>query len=336
MRNDNEKNSDLDFTLSGLDLPEPSPAAAEDIDLNASAIFKGGILTSTSTEGFDLPDETGAGASAGDGAPAQEAPNSDFEAADQVAAMAAMSILENGDADQEEDDEEEPAPKHRGGLIALLCVIGAVIVAAVAALILYKDMYLVLQTELGGGLPEARYYMRDGSTASYVDAPEISLTEEQFYLLTVKSSAGTRKVGLLVLDEAAPVAEDRHLSIACGEHVNPTDVLTTVYDASEWISRWIQEPDYDTIGTCVVSVELRDSHGNTAVIPATLEITAPVHAVSWTIGTEKPEAEDFLVSEGANCFFDESYSEVDWETPGTYPITVYVNGVGYETVVTVE
>lgn len=229
----------------------------------------------------------------------------------------------------------ERVPRRRGGTVALLCVIGVLLLAAAAGFFLYQNLYLALQSELGTGLPEASYFMRDGSQAEYIDAPEISLKEEGLYLLTLKTNVGKRKVGLIVKDDTAPIAQDAELSIVKGTHIDPCDVLTTVYDASPWISRWVQAPDYEKLGTQSVSVELSDSRGNSAVIPASLEILSPVRSLTLAKGADKPSASEFLVQDGAVAWIESGWDAIDWETPGTYPLTIITNGLPYECELTI-
>lgn len=323
--------NDFDFTLSGIDLSDV-PAFDEETD----------VLADISEPEEALPEAT-LSDEEGDAVP-------DLPAPDETPVDLAKTTVFSGPlvskaaeepAEAEEDPflpEEESEPKEEtgksrrhGGLITLLVVLGLLLAVAVAGFLLYKDIYVLLQAELGSGLPDASYFMRDGSHADYVAPPEISLKEEQLYLLTLDTERGSRKVLLLVKDEEAPAAEDAHLSVVYGTHVNPADVLTPVDEASAWVSRWVQAPDYETLGSCVVSVELRDAFGNTAVIPATLEITAPVHSCTWPIGEERPDVSEFLINGEDNAWFDESYSAINWELAGSYPLTVYVNGKAYET-----
>ena len=250
----------------------------------------------------------------------------------------AEELPEESDTDEElpEEDYEpsgkdaERVPRHRGGVIALLCVVGVLLLAAAAGFFLYQNLYLALQSELGTGLPEASYFMRDGSHADYIEAPDVSLTEEGFYLLTLKTNVGKRKVGLIVKDDTAPIAQDAELSVVQGTHIDPCDVLTTVYDASPWISRWVQAPDYDKLGSQSVSVELSDSRGNSTVIPASLEILSPVRSLTLVKGTERPNASEFLIQDGAVGWIESGWDAIDWDTPGTYPLTVVANGLPYE------
>ena len=130
------------------------------------------------------------------------------------------------------------------GLVIALCVILALLVlAALFVFVVYGGRHMYLKTELGGGVPDASAFMKNGAEASYVGDVNVSDTKEGTYILKVKSGGKVRPELLIVRDTKAPTTDTTEISITIDDKaLDAKEALGDVKDASEFAATWVNEP----------------------------------------------------------------------------------------------
>lgn len=219
-------------------------------------------------------------------------------------------------------------------LIITLCVIAAIAaLVALTVLSVYRGIHLWLDAELGEGLPEASSFVMGTADAKYVGDPDISLTEEKDYILTISVDGHERKVALFVRDTKAPTAESADTRISIDDkELAPEDALKNIYDATEVSAQWVVEPDYGKPGVCDTKIRLSDVKGNTDTIDAKVYILALVESLSYEAGSERPTEQDFMLVERDDPKFVTDMDKLSWDVPGEYDIEISFDGKTYSSV----
>lgn len=219
-------------------------------------------------------------------------------------------------------------------LIITLCVIVALAaLVTLTVLSVYRGIHIWLDAELGEGLPDASSFVMSGADAEYVGEPDISLTEEKDYILTVSVDGHARKVVLFVRDTKAPTAESADVRISIDDkELAPEDALKNIFDATEVSAEWVIEPDYGKPGVCDTKIRLSDVKGNTDTVDAKVYILALKESLSYEAGSEHPTEQDFMVVERDEAQFVTDMDKLSWDEPGEYDIEISFDGKTYSSV----
>lgn len=223
----------------------------------------------------------------------------------------------------------------RVGLKIFLIIIAAIIAfAGIVVFGVYRDMNMYLYAELGDGAPDASAFMKTGSCASYKLKPDVSLSIEGKYFLTVTAEEGySRKVLLIVKDTKAPQAEGIDKVITIDEkNLKPEDAISEIYDASDYAAEWVKEPVYGTAGSYDCSVLLRDSHGNEQVVKTVVRIIGLKELVVYEAGTEHPTLADFMIVERENAELLTDLNDIAWTKLGDNTVEVSFDGKTYTSI----
>ena len=227
----------------------------------------------------------------------------------------------------------------RLGLKIFLIVIAAIIAfAGIVVFGVYRDVNMYLYAELGEGAPDASLFMKSDSTAKYKFEPDISLSSEGKYLLTVTAEEGySRKVLLIVKDTKAPQAEGISKVITVDEKtLKPEDTLSGIYDASLYTAEWVKEPLYGKAGSYDCSVLLRDSYGNEQVVKTSVRVIGLKEIVVYEAGTEHPTLADFMVVERSNAELLTDLNDIDWTKLGDNTVEVSYDGKTYSSILRIS
>ena len=220
--------------------------------------------------------------------------------------------------------------KHKGLKIALIIILALVVLAAVLVFGVYRGMNIFLMAELGEGLPDAGAFMKSDAKASYVGKPDVSLTDEGQYILTVKTEDAERKVLLIVRDTKAPTAKATNPSITIDDKsLDPEDAISDIYDASDFTFGWKTEPEYGKAGTYEAEIELKDAHGNVRVVKTEVKVLGLIEVLEHEAGTDRPTLEDFMVVERDDAKLVTDLNTIDWETLGNYTVEASFDGKTY-------
>lgn len=229
----------------------------------------------------------------------------------------------------------DTAEKKRLGLpkwlVICLCVIVALAaIVALTVLAVYRGVHLWLDAELGDGLPDASAYVMGDAKAEYVGSPDISLTDEKDYILTISVDGNERKVALFVRDTKAPTAVSADARITIDDKdMDPKDALKDIYDATDVSAEWVTAPKYGKPGVYDTEIKLSDKKGNTDTVKAEVHVLALKESLSYEAGTAHPEAQDFMVVERDDPQFVTDMDELSWSIPGEYEIEISFDGNAY-------
>lgn len=221
--------------------------------------------------------------------------------------------------------------------IILICIVAALaILTAFVAFVVYGDFYMVLYAELGDGAPNASDFLKDGSKASYVGEPNVSLTEEDSYILTVSADGKERKVLLIVRDTEAPKAKSLDPVITIDDTLSPEEALEDISDASEYTVEWKSVPDFGKAGVYNAEILLSDEHDNSRTLNIKVTILGAVDVLTYEAGDPHPRLEDFMVVDRDDAqLLTDLDSEVKWDVPGEYEVQVGFDGETYESILEV-
>lgn len=221
--------------------------------------------------------------------------------------------------------------------IVLICIVAALaIIAAFVAFVIYADFYMVLYAELGDGAPKASDFLKDGRDASYIGTPDVSLTEEDSYLLTVKAGDTERKVLLIVRDTEAPTATSLDPVITIDDTISPEDALENISDASKYTVEWKTIPDFGKAGVYGAEILLCDEHDNSRTLNVKVTILGAIDVLTYEAGDPHPTLADFMVVERDDAkLLTDLGSAVKWDVPGEYKVEIGFDGKTYESIVKV-
>lgn len=219
-----------------------------------------------------------------------------------------------------------------GGVILLL---GAALGGALLWLgIAYFGLRPIVVWEYGAGIPEIGVFAPN-RTAYYVDVlpqkPDIG-----WHAVRIEADGAERTVWLVVRDTAKPTAKGVERTVSTKAVLQPTELITGLSDADKvWVD-YLETPPFGTVGDYAVTVLLEDVSGNRARVESTLHIRVTVDAgVTVEAGADAPTAQDFLL-EAYDAALDAPITDAMLHAPGVYPIGVTVDGVRYETTLTVQ
>ena len=233
--------------------------------------------------------------------------------------------------------EDTEVKKERGGKTVLKIIAIVLIVLVAAAAItwfgVYRDVNVFVIAELGEGAPDAGKFIRSGAEASYKTAPDVSLTEEGHYFLTVQTKDYSRLVLLIVKDTQAPTAEsaDKVLTVDDKE-LAPEAALKDIYDASGYTAEWISKPDYGKAGVYECSILMRDPKGNERIVRPTVTVIGVVQELIVEAGGKRPTLEDFMAVKRDKAEFVTELDDIDWSKPGETEVKISFDGVTYTSV----
>ena len=225
---------------------------------------------------------------------------------------------------------DKPKKSRKGLIIALAIVLALIVIAAVVVFVVYSGMHMYLKAELGEGAPAASGFLKGEGEASYVSEPDVSLSEEDSYVLKIKSGDKVRPVLLVVRDTKAPEGESADAAITIDESsMAPENALKDLSDASEYTVKWLSEPDYGQAGVYDCSIELRDEHGNERTVKAQVTVLGAVDVLEYEMGQPRPVLEDFMVVERENAKFVTDLNDIDWNKLGDSTVEIEFDGKTY-------
>ncbi|MBQ9412050.1 MAG: transglutaminase domain-containing protein [Oscillospiraceae bacterium] len=213
-------------------------------------------------------------------------------------------------------------PRWKRGLLIAGAAAAALLLAFAAVALLYHGIRFRVYHELGEPVPPASVFLKGGGVAAYAEEPELSAHGEGNYLLTIVTGSRRRKVLLTVRDTRPPQAEDAQVQVLPGEKVDPPDVLKNVWDASILKMRWVEPPELDSPGMHPCCVLLTDSCGNETRADATVYVVEVAEHLDYVIGTERPEASDFITGWDGEVRYVTDTDGIDWRSAGTVPVVL--------------
>lgn len=242
------------------------------------------------------------------------------------------------------DKKSDKGSKKSGGkkglprwAIVIICIaVALALVFAFVAFVVYADFYMVLYAELGDGAPKASDFLKDGGKASYVGKPDVSLTEEDSYLLTVSADGKERKVLLIVRDTEAPKAKSLDPVITIDDTITAEEALEEIRDASKYTVEWKSVPNFGTAGIYKAAVLLTDEHDNSRTVEVKVTILGAIDVLTYEAGDPHPRLDDFMVVERDDAeLLTDLNATVEWAVPGEYPVQVSFDGKTYDSILKV-
>lgn len=217
--------------------------------------------------------------------------------------------------------------KHEWLSIALVVILVFAVFAVFMKLCVYRGINMSVKAELGEGLPDAGVFMKSDAEVSYYSEPDVSLTEEGLYILTLQKGDSYRKVLLIVRDTQAPTAKAADPSITIDDKtLDPAEAVSDIYDVSDYTIRWKTEPEYGKAGTYTCEVELKDAHGNARTVKTEVKVLGLIDVLEHEAGTERPTLGDFMAVEREGAELVTDLNTIAWETPGDYTVEISFDG----------
>lgn len=269
--------------------------------------------------------------------PAAAPVSAPIQAGSEESVPAPMGTPVSGSETQEKDSSDtrpewygKKKKKVTKDVVRLVLIIAAIALAVL--LVIHRiGVRFCVTSELGEGRPDPSCYFVKETAAEYALGEEVSLNEEGFYVEVIHSSRWYHIVFLKVKDTIAPSGEDAHAEITSQQTITPYEAITNVSDASEWTAEWVDEPMFGSSGVIMTTVRLTDSYENSTDVPVTILAFEPKSMISWPLGSEdRPDAQDFLDVEGHKAAFVTDLETIDWNTMGTYPVTLSIDTYIYE------
>ncbi len=217
-------------------------------------------------------------------------------------------------------------------LLAAAIVIALLAAAAAAAwAVLYRDVRLLLVSELGEGIPEAAAFLKnDGLTAEYMTPTDgIDDGHEGAHLVELSVDGRVRPCLLVIRDTVAPAASGVETTITIDQTLSPEELLSGITDRSVVTVAYRGKVSFGVAGDYDVDVVIKDGGGNRTVVTVPLHIRAVADLVEYEAGDERPALEDFLLVERTDAAFVTDMSAIAWDRPGEYDVSVNVDGVEY-------
>lgn len=232
--------------------------------------------------------------------------------------------------------------KRRNRRRAALCITGIVLVLCVAAaavlLILYSDVRIAYDIELGDPLPAAQVFCVSGdSSVEYItDVSGIDVSKPGSNWIHVSVNGNDRLVDLVVKDTVPPAAQPVELTISINDTITPDKLITGLTDKDKVSVQWQQQPEFGKVGDYPVTLNLRDMSGNTSTVKTSLHIRAVADTLEFEAGGPPPTLEDFLVDKSLDAKLLTDISALPLSTPGQYDVSIEVNGTAYTSALVVK
>ncbi len=191
-----------------------------------------------------------------------------------------------------------------------------------------------LTLEAGSEMPKASAFLTEEASKTEIsyatDVSTIDLSHVGTYEIEFNAKGKEWPSTLVVEDTVAPTAEAVDLTVGTNETLTAEDLVTDIDDATYVTCGFVQEPTLSE-GDNSVEIFLKDEGGNTTRLTANVTLVvdheAPViDGVAPLTGfIDVPISYKAYVSVtddyDENVTLDVDTSQVDPETPGTYPIT---------------
>lgn len=197
---------------------------------------------------------------------------------------------------------------------------------------LYFGMTPVLTHEYGYPLPDASAFCPD-RTCSYSFVPE-DIENKGLHRLSVTTDRGVCPVWILIRDTVAPAAIARPSTISTRVRLGPDELIENLQDKDIVKISFQEVPPFGMPGDYEPVIILEDQSGNSRTVVSQLHIRVTKESVTVEAGSEPPEAERFLIDD----YDVEGITEITermLRTPGEYPVSVTVEGTGYESILRV-
>ncbi len=208
-------------------------------------------------------------------------------------------------------------PKNRSTKkrIALLCVFGVLALAAVAVLIHYRSVRLIVTKEYGTGAPTAQdFTQREATLDDCGEKPSCG-----WHALNLRIGGVPTLVFLHVTDTTAPSAEPVDQTVPLGTSPGPDTFVKKIKDADVVRVAFAQTPDFGSEWDGVIEIVLTDGSGNTNTVPVHVSVRAAVDSLTLEAGENPPEQDRFLIR-GVTAEAETPITEDMMHHVGTYPI----------------
>ncbi len=158
------------------------------------------------------------------------------------------------------------------------------------------------------------------------------------YNLVLSSGFFRYNAVLTVQDTTAPELVLQDLSLSGGENVSPEDFVVSMTDATALSIRYGKEPDMTYYGPQEITIIAEDLGGNQTESTASLSINPVVSVLELEAGSQAPKAQDFLLPglSSSAISYAAGESDIDPAHVGDYPVKVKVDGVSYDSLVSVS
>lgn len=216
--------------------------------------------------------------------------------------------------------------------IALVSVILAVgLMIFIGNLIYYNGINKKIFVELGNDLPKATDFIKDAGEAFYItDISEIDKRKTGEYTVKINCNGKEKKVYIIIKDTLTPVIEAEDIDISVYEEPSAKELLTKIFDESKVKIEYKKAPDFGTVGNYDTIIRATDEAGNVTEVSLTVNICRVKDYVEYEFGTEFPPVESFIFSD-----IDTGKMITNLETtvdkPGTYYVTIEIDGKNYKT-----
>ncbi|MBR4906625.1 MAG: transglutaminase domain-containing protein [Clostridia bacterium] len=189
-----------------------------------------------------------------------------------------------------------------------------------------------LTVEAGEDIPDADRFLIEG-VAAIQDTPINAemLHHVGTYPVAFTTEAGIRSESMLiVVDTQTPYAEPTLLVLASNETAEAEDFVINAADETDLSFAFLSAPDYENREVQTIAVRLTDEGGNTTDVESKLLIS-DVKPRTVEARREALTPEDFENSDGQTIVAEPFVPD----TPGTYAVSITVNGVAETPTITV-
>ena len=188
-----------------------------------------------------------------------------------------------------------------------------------------------LTLEAGEDVPDVRQFLLDGVSGTMLTSIEPE-TMRHVASVPIAIAVGDKRVEteLRIIDTQAPQAEPTLLVLKPGETAEPVDFVLRASDETDLAFAFSAQPDYENRALQTVAVSVTDEGGNTTEVNSKLLITG-VQPHEIEAREEALTPDDFENLDGQTLEIERFIPD----TPGTFPVSVTVNGVPETLAVTV-
>ena len=235
---------------------------------------------------------------------------------------------------RQRETEAENRSRHHGLWYSVLAVslplfALALSVAFVLVCTVYGGVRLRVSVELGEDSPPAAAFLRNGTDASYLEAPKLLYTAEGDYALRICTGGRTVPVFLRVRDTQPPTAAAIETTVPVGRSLAPDKLIRNLKDKSIVKVTYEAAPAFETVGDYDAVVLLEDASGNQTRVHAAVHVRTVKDEIVCEAGSDAPEAKAFLIGTYDSVEMT-PITERMMREPGTYPIRFLTDGIEAE------
>lgn len=202
-----------------------------------------------------------------------------------------------------------------------------VILLSIVGVLHFQVVYNEITLEAGEPFPAAQAFLKKKNAKGEVITP---LTSINTHLLTVypvelKVHNRIHTSHLKIVDTIPPTATAFPQTVAFGTTIEAGALVENIVDATKVEANFVHLPDYNHIGTQVVTIALKDEAGNMTEVTSSLSLYKTYPELTVEAGHAPLKIQDFLMNTTLQARFKTDLKSVAYNQVATLPVEIVID-----------